>query len=97
MLDADLTAANEERERFIKEFSYTKLGGLPLWLDSPQTPKCQACGGATVFAAQFNSQLGLGQFREHYYVPFGNSGVGYLFLCARQCSTAGGAFLWQSY
>ena len=94
ILDTEHAVAQKDHDQFIKEFGYTKMGGHPLWLQNPETPKCPFCGGKTVFAAQFDSNLGSGRLGEHYSLPF--SGVGYLFLCANRCSERGGAFLWQS-
>jgi hypothetical protein len=95
LLDSDLIEAEKDRDKFIEEYGYTKMGGNPLWLGSPERPRCKACEGPTVFAAQFSASLGCGKFGEKYAMPFGEEGVGYLFLCARRCSSRAGAFLWH--
>lgn len=82
----------------------TKLGGVPFWLQTSETPACPICGGETKFVAQFDATLGgpLPAYTElwrddlYQFFDFGDVGLGYLFLCSAECCPQGAAFLWQS-
>ena len=95
LIDTGLALAEKETDAFLNKYGWTKMGGHPLWMQNPQPPPCPACGGATIFAAQFDSALGFDPMGNAVMVNFGRGGVGYLFLGANQCSERGGAFLWQ--
>jgi hypothetical protein len=62
-----------------------KLGGLPVWIQGDETPKC-SCGRKMVFVAQLECTAGGG-------INFGDAGSGYAFACPRCKSKA--KFLWQ--
>lgn len=96
LFESERAVSDREEDEFINTFGWTKLGGEVMWMKNPEVPVCAACGGETIFAAQFDSALGFTAAGGRVMVKFGKGGVGYLFLCARQCSERGGAFLWQS-
>jgi uncharacterized protein YwqG len=64
--------------------TFGKMGGVPLWLQGDETPKCQ-CGSQMTFVAQLEARGGL---------SFGDSGAGYAFVC-ESCGHCA-KFLWQS-
>lgn len=82
----------------------TKIGGVPAWLQSNDTPQCPGCGGAMRFVAQLNDELDgplpadpIKWGDERYrFLGFGDSGLGYLFLCENECGANGAVFLWQT-
>ena len=82
----------------------TKIGGVPLWLQTNETPKCPVCNGAMIFVAQLDAELDgslPAQFTnkdlEYYnFLHFGgDDGIGYVFLCKRECTSEGITFQWQ--
>jgi hypothetical protein len=82
----------------------TKLGGVPAWLQRNETPSCPTCHGPTRFVAQFDVALdGIlpadpRKWDSDAYKFFhfgGDDGIGYLFLCEKECGPDIGAFLWQ--
>jgi hypothetical protein len=76
---------------FQKRFGMNKMGGHPMFLQEPESPRCQACGKPTKFAAQFDSQLG----NDVWLEEFGGDGIGYLYVCEDLCCDRGAAFLYQ--
>ncbi len=80
-----------------------KLGGVPLWVQNSDTPRCPQCHGPTRFVAQFPTELdGRVPAIEYWgsdaykFFAFGDAGVGYVFVCQGQCGPDGAAFLWQT-
>jgi hypothetical protein len=81
----------------------TKIGGVPAWLQRSEDPSCPACGGSMRFVAQLNAELEgpLSADPDEWngtrypFLPFGAAGIGYLFICDRECGRSGAAFLWQ--
>ena len=63
-----------------------KAGGAPLWLQADETPLCGGCGRKMEFVFLVESHAAGG-------INFGDSGVGYAFVCASCTGTA--RFLFQ--
>ncbi len=82
-------------------FCHTKVGGVPAWIQKAEPPACPTCGREMRFVAQIDAELDgplpadPGQFSKYNFFQFGDAGLGYVFLCEKDC-TARGAFLWQS-
>jgi hypothetical protein len=79
----------------------TKIGGVPLWLQSNERPTCPTCGEPMRFVAQLAAELDGFLPADHtkwdderykFFHFGGDDGTGYLFLCKNEC---GAAFLWQ--
>ena len=62
-----------------------KLGGVPLWIQTDETPVCE-CGTRMSFVAQLEERGGGG-------INFGDAGSGYVFVCESCRDRA--KFLWQ--
>jgi len=62
-----------------------KVGGVPLWIQSDETPTC-SCGETMHFVAQLEDRGGGG-------INFGDAGAGYVFVCLKCPASA--KFLWQ--
>ena len=82
----------------------TKVGGVPSWLQNNQTPICPKCGGSMRFVAQFDAELDgvlpadpkMWNPEDFRFFHFGgDDGIGYLFICEKECSPEGVSFLWQ--
>jgi hypothetical protein len=66
----------------------TKLGGLPDWVEEPETPFCSSCDADMSFVAQLDSiehfadynPLAMDPEVEQNYM-FGDSGMIYVFFC----------------
>jgi hypothetical protein len=65
-----------------------QLRGSPVWIQSDETPSCDACGNAMRFLAQLEEGL---DWRNA--MNFGGGGCAYVFECT--CATPVGKFLWQ--
>ena len=81
-----------------------KIGGVPRWLQSNDTPTCPGCGGRMIFVAQLDAapdgrlpadprEWNKDKYRFFHFG--GDDGLGYLFLCEKECGPRGTAFLWQ--
>ncbi len=79
----------------------TKIGGVPSWIQSNETPTCPACGGPVSFIAQLTADLEGSQSYDRSLedrrvsLEFGDCGLGYIFICSDECCEEGAAFLWQ--
>jgi hypothetical protein len=81
----------------------TKIGGVPMWIQTNETPSCSICHGSMKFVGQLHAALdgplpadahwGDSKYR---FFNFGDLGLGYIFLCDCECSSEGAAFFWQS-
>lgn len=91
----DDEALDLELEAFQNRFGFTKYGGFPYWLQADDTPHCPACGGPTVFVAQFHGELPRIGGRYIPFNAFGDAGSGFIFVCQRRCGPSGAAFLYQ--
>jgi uncharacterized protein YwqG len=84
-------------------YGSTKLGGVPAWLQSNETPVCPSCGEPAIFIAQFDSELDGSLPADpaewdsdtYKFFQFGSAGIGYLFICQNKCNPGTGFFLWQ--
>jgi hypothetical protein len=76
--------------------SATKIGGTPAWVQGEEVPTCAQCGGPMKYVAQLN-YFGAWDEDQHYWIGpnFGDAGNSYVFLCEKECSPNGAAFLWQ--
>jgi hypothetical protein len=81
----------------------TKIGGVPAWIQNNDTPRCPNCGEVMRFVAQLNAELdgplpSVRQWNDEKYkfLNFGDAGLGYLFICEKECGAHGAAFLWQT-
>lgn len=73
------------------------IGGDPQWLQSDESPTCPRCSGPLRLLAQIDALIDAGcGDAESYWLPFGSGGVGYMFICDRECHPSGSAFLWQT-
>jgi len=79
----------------------TKIGGVPLWVQTNETPLCPQCNRPMQFVAQFAAELdgrlpaGPAKWDDEKYKFFdfgGGDGTGYLFICENECQAA---FSWQ--
>jgi len=96
---ADYSIDDEQRELVADT---TKIGGMPMWIQTNETPSCPKCKGAMGFIAQLAAELdgplpadALWGDSRYRFFNFGDVGTGYLFLCASECSPEGVAFFWQ--
>ncbi|MBM82305.1 MAG: hypothetical protein CMJ78_17195 [Planctomycetaceae bacterium] len=95
---ADVDVASRLRTQVSSE---TKIGGVPAWIQSNESPTCPECGGDMAFIAQLKAELDgqlpadRGQWENYHTLKFGDVGLGYLFLCKDECCADGAAFLWQ--
>lgn len=94
----------DDEDLFEAVYDRFKIGGVPRWLQSNDTPTCPGCGGRMIFVAQLDAALDgrlpadPKEWDEDKYKFFhfgGDDGVGYLFLCENECGPRGAAFLWQ--
>lgn len=79
----------------------TKLGGVPAWVQTNETPNCPHCGKCMRFVVQIDAQpdgpwaADHSQGFNYELFDFGDAGLGFVFICPNDCSPEG-AFLWQS-
>lgn len=80
-----------------------KVGGVPGWIQTDETPLCLCCGANMRFVAQLHAALdgplsaNAKDDEKYEFLDFGDVGTGYLFLCENECCDRGVAFLWQCY
>lgn len=98
----DITVVDVDYDLVDVVYKGTKIGGVPYWLQSNETPTCLQCGGLMKFAAQLGAALdGMlpadpKEWDKYKFLHFGgDDGIGYLFLCENECSPMGVALLWQ--
>lgn len=98
-VDTSDCSVDEQDRLTVSEFS--KIGGVPFWLQANETPACQKCKRPMKFVAQFAAELDGNlpadprKWDDEKYKFFhfgGDDGIGYLFICKNEC---GAAFLWQ--
>ena len=75
-------ATRKRDEEGRRAASGSKFGGFPRWVQDERTPKCERCG-AMSFALQLDA--------DDVDANFGDSGVGYVFVCPHEAQ-----FFWQS-
>jgi hypothetical protein len=81
----------------------SKIGGVPLWLQSSEVSVCPACEGPMEFVAQIDAALDgplpadpeTWDKEKFRFLQFGDSGIGYLFICENECGTGGAPYLSQ--
>jgi uncharacterized protein YwqG len=69
-----------------------KLGGTPDWIQGDEFQMCPHCERPMQFVAQVDFYLD-----GEYELPFGDSGMGYTFLCPDSCTPQSAVFLWQCF
>ncbi len=69
-----------------------KLLGQTWWLELDERPACPRCNLPMRFLGQVPEDLDA----DPSLYNFGEDGEGYFFVCPRECSPNGTAFLWQS-
>lgn len=102
MIDTSDYSTDEDLRAAVSES--TKLGGVPAWLQNNDTPRCPKCGERMRFVAQLNAELdgplpadpSKWSNEKYKFLEFGDDGLGYLFICDKERSTHGAAFLWQT-
>ncbi|NHZ87632.1 hypothetical protein F2P45_01075 [Massilia sp. CCM 8733] len=67
-----------------------RVGGAPVWIQSPDYPDCPTCARTMHFAMQLDSELPTTDEDECWL--WGSGGIGYVFQC-QPCRTIG--YLWQ--
>ncbi|MEW5868850.1 MAG: hypothetical protein AB1894_06205 [Chloroflexota bacterium] len=98
LIDTTDYLIDEEISSTVSEF--TKIGGVPLWLQENETPFCPHCNQPMRFVAQFSAELdgplpadsSEWHGEKFKFFDFGDVGIGYMFICENEC---GSAFLWQ--
>jgi hypothetical protein len=100
----DLTREGQDVEVTLPDYSDQDLpqtlsvGGLPMWVQSDETPVCPFCNGPMRLLFQVESEVrhrGSKDYPEGVHLPFGGGGVAYAFICDAECTPDSTDVLWQ--
>lgn len=64
-----------------------KIGGIPIWIQSPEVPQCPCCKGSMTFIAQVGSELENPGFGGYGFDVA--AGEFFVFRCEAECSPQG--------
>ena len=90
---------NDELTAEVSEAS--KMGGVPAWIQSNETPRCPVCNKMMQFVAQLDAELegslpaDPARWGDYHFLNFGDAGIGYLFVCQEEGTAHSAAFFWQ--